>query len=232
MVAGGGGTSWCCEGFTKNPSPGGGLKAGNASSSYDNLVVLGGTQLNGGGHQRGTSITYNGCKNGSFGYAPQTNCDGWGGGGGGGYYGGGTGNGNSGSGGSSYISGLTGAIAVESEDSTSPRLSSTGETCTEAIANSDSKCSEHYSGYVFHDAQTIAGNASMPNFAGTANMTGNNSNGYARIRSNFLSDNNYLRNITTETGEWDKEYSPEVRDYTITIDSFEHSLTFIHFYIK
>ncbi|HPZ23740.1 MAG TPA: glycine rich domain-containing protein [Bacilli bacterium] len=42
-------------------------------------------------------------------------------------------------------------------------------------------CSYHYSGYVFTNANMIAGNASMPTHDGTSTMTGNSGNGYARI---------------------------------------------------
>ncbi len=45
----------------------------------------------------------------------------------------------------------------------------------------DITCSYHYSGKRFINATMIAGNASMPNLAGTSNITGNSGNGVAKV---------------------------------------------------
>ena len=110
----------------------------------------------------------------------------YGGGGGAGYYGGGAGSVNSsvvgsGASGSSYISGYQGCVAISSATSLTPRNDANGTQCTESSAASDITCSYHYSGYVFTNANMIAGNASMPTHDGTSTMTGNLGNGYAKI---------------------------------------------------
>ena len=100
------------------------------------------------------------------------------GGGGAGWYGGGhcgvSDHWSSASGGTSYISGHTGAVAVTSTSSSSPKSGcSTG--------TSSNACSVSPYGYTFTSTQMIAGNASMPNTAGTGNETGHSGNGYAKI---------------------------------------------------
>lgn len=87
-------------------------------------------------------------------------------GGGGGYYGGGlSGHGGAG-GGSSFISGLAGCNAISSS-STSNKIIHTSQP-------------NHYSGYVFSNPQTIAGDANMPNPSGGTEV-GHTGNGFARI---------------------------------------------------
>lgn len=84
-------------------------------------------------------------------------------GGGGGYYGGGGATcANGGSGGSSFISGYAGSDAVNAYGV------HTGQP-------------NHYSGYIFTDARTVAGNASMPSITGTTEV-GHVGNGYAIIK--------------------------------------------------
>lgn len=99
-------------------------------------------------------------------------------GGGGGYYGG-RGGGHqsndsySGGGGSSFVSGLTGCIAID-ESSTSSSL----------VLKDNS---EHYSGYVFSNASTISGNTSeaanqpITGVHSSTKQKGQNGNGYVRI---------------------------------------------------
>ena len=116
-------------------------------------------------------------------------------GGGGGYWGGHKGVASTttasvGTGGSSFISGYTGSVAVESEDSNSPRFGSDGVTRC-ANGTTDNVCSQHYSGYVFTDdpytgdtMKMLAGYEEMPSHDGDdeiSTMTGNSGNGYARI---------------------------------------------------
>lgn len=101
-------------------------------------------------------------------------------GGGGGYYGGQGGNDSrdggksySGGGGSSFVSGLSGCIAIDAS-STSSSL----------VLKSNS---EHYSGYVFENPSTISGNTSeaanqpVSGVHSSTKQTGQNGNGYARI---------------------------------------------------
>ena len=103
-------------------------------------------------------------------------------GGGGGYYGGCALNttdgtslaGNAGypsPGGSSYISGYTGCNAIKQD------ASSDGGGDSYHTGSPD-----HYSGKVFTNGNMIDGDHSMPNYSGSGNMTGNSSDGYARIK--------------------------------------------------
>ncbi len=143
-------------------------------NNYSTFPVTAGTQISGGmGNLNAIQ--------GSFGMAIQSNTGGWAGGGGSGYYGGANGCGQTGASGSSYISGYQGCVAISSATSLTPRNDANGTQCTESSAASDITCSYHYSGYVFTNANMIAGNASMPTHDGTSTMTGNSGNGYARI---------------------------------------------------
>lgn len=131
--------------------------------TYTNVVptILGATQIKGGDNNY-----MNDNRNGSFGYALQSNISGWGGGGGGGYYAGATGFGTGGSGGSSFISGYTGCNSI-SEASTSSAITHTGSP-------------NHYSGYVFSDSVMVDGESEVIEPDGTKN-TGHIGDGYARI---------------------------------------------------
>lgn len=96
-------------------------------------------------------------------------------GGGGGYYGGSSsGHIASAGGGSSYISGYTGCVAIASLSSLTPK---TG--CTDGTTNKE--CSYHYSGLIFNNTLMKSGNENMPDYSGTATITGNSGNGYAKI---------------------------------------------------
>ena len=174
MVAGGGG------GFHNNLQIGAGepniIMGGNnlglvgedgstlVFEKYTNKRGIGGTQTTGydfgiGGTGSDTGISYA--------------CHGHGGGGGG-YYGG-TGGLDTdsncyiigGGAGSSFISGYDGCNAI-SEDSTE-----------EQIIHTDQP--NHYSGYIFTNANMIAGTSSMPTYEGNSSMIGNIGNGYAKI---------------------------------------------------
>ena len=101
------------------------------------------------------------------------------GGGGGGYWGGQADQGTahaydngwfSGCGGSSFVSGLTGCVAI-AESSTENNI----------IESTATDKTVHYSGLKFTNASTIAGNASMPKASGSGNETGHAGNGYCRI---------------------------------------------------
>ena len=93
-------------------------------------------------------------------------------------------------GGSSFISGHNGCVAIESASSISPRYSSSGTKCTDGTT--DIVCSYHYSNYIFTNTVMIDGlgynwttskgsYVGMPSFDGTSIMSGNSSNGYAKI---------------------------------------------------
>ena len=168
MVAGGGGG----QNYTTTTAGygyGGGLSGGyGCSTKTSSYTVTPGTQNSG--------LSYFGKGENGVGLGDS---DGQAGGGGG-YYGGQGGNDSRGSkisgnggGGSSFVSGLSGCIAVE-ESSTSSNL----------ILKSNS---EHYSGYVFSDPKTMSGNtnesANQPvsGVHSSIKQTGQNGNGYARI---------------------------------------------------
>jgi hypothetical protein len=212
LVAGGGGGSNTYGSFYDKTGVGGGLTgglgmaAGNVNNQYTSITTgqrsTGGSQTQGGTGKGGGGTAGGGIGgNGSFG-AGGIN------GGGGGWYGGGGGGviGDSrvvgGGGGSSFISGMTGCVAITPTSAANPRAQD-GSTRTEP------KRMLNYSNNVFgpsltwQDGQEIiftnpsmvdgqgyqwntgakAGSATgMPNHANpSATMTGNSGNGYARI---------------------------------------------------
>ena len=143
-------------------------------------------------------------------------------GGGGGYYGGvgvvdsSSCSGRS-SGGSSYISGHTGSVAIKSESDTSPKDNCTTDT-------TDVTCSYHYSDYIFTDTTMVGGGGTMPTTDGTSTMTGNTGNGYAKISIPSLSENNFLKRIYTDIGDWNIDYNPRIFDYTVTVEPYADSV--------
>ena len=137
----------------------------------------GGTQSSGGKTGTCGYDSYASSMDGAFGQGGYWN--GRSSGGGGGWYGGGHGRHpgsahSGGGGGSSYISGHAGCLAVAS--STSNSLKSGCSASSVSVS-----CSQSWTGYSFTSTQMIAGNASMPNTAGTGNETGHSGNGYAKI---------------------------------------------------
>ena len=144
--------------------------------------------------------------------------------GGNGYYPGGGATCASGAGGgSSYISGHEGCNSI-AEESTENNVIHTGR-------------ANHYSGYVFEDTIMIDGKGyewtteigeyvGMPTFDGSSKMTGNSSAGRAQISLMSLSNDDYLSYVTSDIGNWDKEFDPTVYEYNITIDKYK---TFINF---
>ncbi|MBQ3664593.1 MAG: hypothetical protein II919_00625 [Lachnospiraceae bacterium] len=149
---------------------GGALKGGtgvtNNGTTYTN-TTYGGEQTKGGYCSFKVDNAYTGI--GKFGYASDEGTSGSGHtGGGSGYYAGGTSRHTSaGAGGSSFVSGYSGCKAIK-ESSTENNISH------ETHAN-------HYSGMVFTEPVMIAGNARMPFYRGTGQMTGNTGNGFAKI---------------------------------------------------
>ncbi|MDR2156707.1 MAG: DUF5011 domain-containing protein, partial [Clostridiales Family XIII bacterium] len=156
MVAAGGGT----YGATNKPGGfGGGLTGQARGESY-------GSGGEGGGQTAGGARAGFG-----FGGSGLAQSGGYGGAGGGGYYGGGgatpDGSGDDdrgGGGGSSFVSGFAGCNAIK----------------WVTIAT-HTGAANHYSGRTFQNPRMIAGNAAMPNTAGTGNMTGNAGAGHARV---------------------------------------------------
>lgn len=155
--------------------------AGGGLHGYAGGGTLGGTQTSFGAVQV-SSYTVS-----SFGVA-NGGCAG-----GNGYYPGGGATCTSGAGGgSSYISGHTGCVAIESDASTTARTGTDGASCT--TGTTDNQCSIHYSGKVFTDTVMIDGKGyawtntqgaleQMPNPSGGyyASGVGHAGNGYARI---------------------------------------------------
>ena len=183
VAAGGAGTT---SALTTLAGGGGGLIGINGTSSDATYNTS--AYLPIGSNQTGVGFTYETtARQGSFGYAIQSNTSGWGGGGGGGYYGGSNGHGTTGSGGSSYISGHTGAVAIISESDTTAKSG-----CT--TGTSDNSCSIHYSGKMFTNTIMIDGQGynwtnekgeqvQMPSPSGVVYATGegHSGNGYAKI---------------------------------------------------
>ena len=183
MVAAGGGgaTDYAypvAGGFGGALIGGDGINGKYPSQGVANVPPTGGTQVAGGITSKNNSISINAGSNGTFGIGGNGNSE-WGSGGGGGYYGG-AGGGytsnsvDSGAGGSSYISGHTGCIAIESADEVTAKSG-----CN--VGTTDVTCSYHYSGKKFNGTAVKAGNESMPTHDGTSTMSGNTGNGYAKI---------------------------------------------------
>ena len=214
MVAGGGGGN-----TTKNKGYAGGLIGTTAyASNYSSYTAGGGTQT-AGGVVKNYSSSYTVGTDGSFGQGGTGGGASNGGsfGGGGGYYGGAGGSrlnsGNwPGGGGSSYISGHTGCVAVESSSSTTPRTGTDGASC--ATETSDNLCSVHYSGVSFYDTVMIGGDGYawtntkgdlqyMPNPTGGsyASGVGQKGDGTAKITlmSNYSYDTVYNTKYTLPT---------------------------------
>lgn len=181
MVAGGAGGGYY-DSSAASGSHGGGLHS--TAVSHSSHPIGAATQTSGGPNgYRGTSGTFGiGGTNEITAYNP----------GGGGYFGGGSGPG--GGGGSSFISGHAGCVAITKEstqDNIIQRNDSSGNTCLDGTT--DITCSYHYSDYVFTNTKMIDGggyiwttekataSTGMPTFTGNSTMTGNESNGYAKI---------------------------------------------------
>ena len=169
---------------------------------------------------------------GGFGYGGGTDNSGDYGGGGSGYWGGGSGGGSyqGGGGGSSYISGHVGSVAIKSATDLSPRLDSMGSLC--ANGTTDIVCSYHYSGWKFFDTETINGISLMPNYTGTDRMTGNTSDGYAKITLlDVKSQNAYLDELKfrisndSEENLVDFGFDPIVKIYEVTLDKYTRVYT-------
>ena len=214
IVAGGGGGS----NDNQNGGAGGGLVASTGVNGSD-VNGSGGSQYAGGkGNQRGSF----GIGGGSGTISED------GGAGGGGYYGGGKASGYNiaGGGGSSYISGYKGAIAVMSATNSNLRKDSNGDTCTTVIAANDVTCSIHYSEKIFTDIVMENGSHVVPTHDGKDEMTGNAGNGFAVITPlSTKSENNFLKNITTNISRLNETFVPTKYDYTITAGMYNQFIT-------
>ncbi|MDE5587251.1 MAG: cadherin-like beta sandwich domain-containing protein, partial [Bacilli bacterium] len=73
--------------------------------------------------------------------------------------------------------------------------------------------------YYLKDAETIAGNQSIPTYDGNNIMTGNLGNGYARItaKSGVMGDT-FLDSITLNDGDIPIEFYPWTLEYTVDVD--------------
>ena len=170
MVAGGGGgATYYLGARTVKGGYGGGLSGADAALS----TTKGGTQTS--GYKFGIG------QNGKGVGGPTSGNNVGAGGGGGGYWGGQADQGTGisydwkapyyyGGGGSSFVSGLTGCVAIDE--------SSTEDNIIESKATDNTV---HYSGLKFTNASTIDGNSSMPKTDLSGNETGHAGNGYCRI---------------------------------------------------
>ena len=166
VAAGGGGASYYDTSFTSHGGSGGTLIGNNGMGTWQDFYGTGGTQSAGGYLYTSTHFTVAG----DFGIGATGGTHGNGsGGGGGGYYGGGGGNGiGGGGGGSSYISGYEGCSSIN-EESTSTNIIHTGS-------------AYHYSNYYFRNAKMLGGTSALvPTYDDKSTMTGNLSNGHAKI---------------------------------------------------
>ncbi len=171
MVAGGGGGAYYSG-------------SGGSAGGLIGYTATGGTGESGSGGRQSSN---------SFGIGVNLNATSSGGGG---YYGGEGGISSNGGGGSSFISGHKGCIASSSVLTTTPRLDSNGNQCTEGT--SDIVCSYHYSGKIFENTVMIDGTGyawtdakgsvqQMPSPDGTTIIqSGNTGDGHAKIT--FLSE--------------------------------------------
>jgi hypothetical protein len=196
MVAGGGGGGPYNGDCTNYGGNGGGLSGANGLAC-SGTVYSGGTQTS--GYSFGTGQTaINSDHNHAMG--SDTNS-----GAGAGYWGGYTVNVTGyktragGGGGSSYISGHSGAVAIASAASTTPRTGSTGQACTDGTT--DIVCSYHYSGLIFTDTSTQSGS--------------NGGNGKAQITCLSCTYLNFASKQITLTIPAEKVISQE----TITVSS-------------
>ncbi|MDE5586969.1 MAG: hypothetical protein K2I72_01200, partial [Bacilli bacterium] len=72
--------------------------------------------------------------------------------------------------------------------------------------------------YYLKDAETIAGNQSMPNYTGTGTMTGNNGNGYAKITAQSeVKGDTFLDSITLNDGNISIDFAPWTLEYNIDL---------------
>ncbi|MBR0072802.1 MAG: hypothetical protein IJP95_03100, partial [Bacteroidales bacterium] len=158
IVAGGGGSCGANSNSATsyNGGYGGGLSGGTTGSGCGS-GGMGGTQTAGGTGGSSNSGTF------GEGGVGKYNANGYGGAGGGGWYGGG------------------GAYPDGSADDDKGGGGGSGYVYTSATAaNYPSGCLLN-SNYYLVDARTVAGNEDFPNIAGTANETGHEGNGFARI---------------------------------------------------
>ena len=245
MVAAGGGGA---ENWT-NGSEGG---AGGGLYSYDVPYFSNGSwayTLNTGATQTAGGVgmvgRYQNGTNGSFGFGGAGGNT-YGGGGGGGYYGGsGGGDGgpmtSAGSGGSSYISGHPGCNSI-SESSTSNNIihsESDIHYSTKRFRNTvmidglgyswvGADSNPNYtanSGKGIHATLDSGDFTGQPTIDGNSIQTGREGLGYAKVTPLFKSKNNYLLNLESNYGTFDKEFSPFETEYTLTLDKYEQHFT-------
>ena len=130
------------------------------------------------------------------------------GGGGGGYYGGGS-NG-AGGGGSSFVSGCEDCIAIDENSTDTNVISGTTNT--------------HYSGYKFDRIQMLTGDEEQPNPNGGYQL-GNNGDGYAIIETaKPRSENNYLKELTTDKGVLTPTFDKLKRNYILKLTPEDDTL--------
>ena len=80
--------------------------------------------------------------------------------------------------------------------------------------------------YYLSNTETIAGNKSMPTHDGTTTMTGNNTNGYAKISYYSTEGLDTLLSITTDKGQWQEEFELGTYEYYINLNTEDTEITF------
>ena len=187
---------------------GGGASMSAGAGGYGGGTTGGAGAYGGGGSGRnGVGGTQTSASTGaSFGVgASSTRSNGadpnWGSsGGGGGWYGGGVGGWGSGAGGSGFV-------------------------WTDATKGSVPSGYLPTSKYYLRDATIIAGNATMPNYANTSNMTGNLGNGYARITYYNPEELDEVSSIDVDKGEMTPEFDKDVYEYDLILNKEDVEIT-------
>ena len=221
VAAGGGGANKWGKGSAPGGA-GGALTGLNGRITYDSshgslVAASGGTQISGGTAASGGGSGSFGKGGSSVNYTSEWS---YYAGGGGGYYGGGGGGSGDGivssaAGGSSYISGYTGSVAIKSASDITPK-----EGCTDGTTNIE--CSYHYSGKLFTSPVMIAGNASMPNVAGTGNETGHAGVGAAKITLSVKEP--YVNDLEVENYSFEEIFDESRENYKVIVDKDETSI--------
>lgn len=180
------------------------VAAGGGGGHYSDIGGAGGTIKGTMGYN--TKPIPNQISGYAFGYGmPGGSCSDGSGGAGSGYYGGysGTGCGHSGGGGSSFVSGCEDCVAID-ENSTDTNIIS-------------SNTNTHYSGYKFDRIQMFSGEEEQPNPTGGYQL-GNNGDGYAIIETaKPRSENNYLKELTTDKGTLTPDFDKLKKKYTLKL---------------
>ncbi|MDE6285145.1 MAG: cadherin-like beta sandwich domain-containing protein, partial [Bacilli bacterium] len=210
IVAGGGGS----DGATgKKGMYGGGTVGGSSDENYtaiqDSCGIGGNQTYSGKGtattitSQTTSGLTSNTLANyaGGFGFggAGTSLSSGFGGAGGGGWYGG------------------AGVIPDHSQDDDRGGGGGSGFVWTSANTGKVPSGYTPTSAYYLTNPSIVAGNASMPNTAGTGNMTGKTGHGYAKITYANQIDLDEVTALTVDKGTLSPEFNKDITSYTLNL---------------